>query len=402
MREKETSRCVFLRSPAMAEEPRLFKLARRGQLEELKDALRLGDAGGQRCGRSGDTLLHLAARHGHLRLLAWLLEELALDVEAANGDYKRPLHEAASMGHGECVSYLLARGASVDPLKRADWTPLMMACTRRNLEVIKDLVEHGADPLLKNKDGWNCFHVASREGHGEVLRYLLAASPSSWDTESATRRTPLHTAGASTNRTAGTAVESLPSWTLSRTGTSTLPGCSWKNTGLAPQPWMLWALRRCTGRPSRRRTEPFASWWPSWVSGSTRERRPCASRRCTTRPRKDTRAPSRRCCPWAPTSTRRTGKAARPCTRRALGSTRLPLGSCSALACGTPRIAQAPWHGSSRGSQRSSGFSENRMSAPEAPPGEKKPLRFSALAVGRVSAEDVPKEKTAPGPFLRP
>lgn len=71
----------------------------------------------------------------------------------------------------------------------------MMACTRRNLEVIKDLVEHGADPLLKNKDGWNCFHVASREGHGEVLRYLLAASPSSWDTESATRRTPLHTAG---------------------------------------------------------------------------------------------------------------------------------------------------------------------------------------------------------------
>lgn len=71
----------------------------------------------------------------------------------------------------------------------------MMACTRQNLEVIKDLVEHGANPLLKNKDGWNCFHIASREGHGQVLSYLLAASPSSWDTESTTRRTPLHTAG---------------------------------------------------------------------------------------------------------------------------------------------------------------------------------------------------------------
>lgn len=69
-----------------------------------------------------------------------------------------------------------------------------MACTRQNLEVIKDLVEHGANPLLKNKDGWNCFHIASREGHGQVLSYLLAASPSSWDTESTTRRTPLHTA----------------------------------------------------------------------------------------------------------------------------------------------------------------------------------------------------------------
>lgn len=37
--------------------------------------------------------------------------------------------------------------------------------------------------------------------------------------------------GAGTSRTAGTIVESLPSWTLSSTGTSTLPGCSWKNTG---------------------------------------------------------------------------------------------------------------------------------------------------------------------------
>uniref|UniRef100_A0A493T3U4 Ankyrin repeat domain 16 n=1 Tax=Anas platyrhynchos platyrhynchos TaxID=8840 RepID=A0A493T3U4_ANAPP len=178
----------------MTEEPRLFKLAQRGQLELLKDALRGGDAAGQRCGRSGDTLLHLAARHGHLHLLAWLLEELELDIEVANGDYKRPLHEAASAGHGECVSYLLAKGACVDALKRGDWTPLMMACTRQNLEVIKDLVEHGANPLLKNKDGWNCFHIASREGHGQVLSYLLAASPSSWDTESTTRRTPLHTA----------------------------------------------------------------------------------------------------------------------------------------------------------------------------------------------------------------
>ncbi|OPJ76420.1 ankyrin repeat domain-containing protein 16 isoform B [Patagioenas fasciata monilis] len=70
----------------------------------------------------------------------------------------------------------------------------MMACTRKNLEVIKALVEHGANPLLKNKDGWNCFHIASREGHPQVLRYLLDVSPSCWDTESTIKRTPLHTA----------------------------------------------------------------------------------------------------------------------------------------------------------------------------------------------------------------
>lgn len=80
------------------------------------------------------------------------------------------------MGHRDCVRNLLGGGAVVDSLKKADWTPLMMACTRKNLEVIQDLVEHGANPLPKNKDGWNSFHIASREAmHGrfEAVQELL-------------------------------------------------------------------------------------------------------------------------------------------------------------------------------------------------------------------------------------
>ncbi|XP_070111112.1 ankyrin repeat domain-containing protein 16 isoform X2 [Equus przewalskii] len=73
-------------------------------------------------------------------------------------------------------------------------TPLMMACTRKNLGVIQDLVEHGANPLLKNKDGWNSFHIASREGDPLILQYLLTVCPAAWKTESKIGRTPLHTA----------------------------------------------------------------------------------------------------------------------------------------------------------------------------------------------------------------
>lgn len=73
-------------------------------------------------------------------------------------------------------------------------TPLMMACTKKNLEVIQDLVDHGANPLLRNKDGWNSFHIASREGDPLVLQYLLTVCPAAWKTESTTGRTPLHTA----------------------------------------------------------------------------------------------------------------------------------------------------------------------------------------------------------------
>ncbi|XP_032114093.1 ankyrin repeat domain-containing protein 16 isoform X3 [Sapajus apella] len=171
---------------------RLFRLVQEGRLRALQEEP-LAAAG---CpGPAGDTLLHCAARHGRLDVLAYLAEAWGMDIEAANRDYKRPLHEAASMGHRNCVRYLLGRGAAVDSLKKADWTPLMMACTRKNLGVIQDLVEHGANPLLKNKDGWNSFHIASREGDPLILQYLLTVCPDAWKTESKIRRTPLHTAG---------------------------------------------------------------------------------------------------------------------------------------------------------------------------------------------------------------
>uniref|UniRef100_A0A8D0G805 Ankyrin repeat domain-containing protein 16 n=1 Tax=Sphenodon punctatus TaxID=8508 RepID=A0A8D0G805_SPHPU len=185
---------------ADGERPKLLpKLIQEGRLEVLKEELGRdkelsGRVRRKHYGRSGDTLLHYAARHGHLGILAYLVETLGMDLEGFNNDYKRPLHEASSMGRRDCVLYLLANGAAVDCLKKADWTPLMMACTRRNLEVIKDLIEHGANPLLKNKDGWNSFHIASREGDPQIIRYLLDVSPGSWDTESKIKRTPLHTA----------------------------------------------------------------------------------------------------------------------------------------------------------------------------------------------------------------
>ncbi|TNN45673.1 Ankyrin repeat domain-containing protein 16 [Liparis tanakae] len=179
----------------------LAKLAQEGPLSSMEEAISSGGsaavqtAGGMHFGRSGDTLLHFAARRGHLDIVEYLVEQLGADVEVHNNDYKRPLHEAASMSHQACVSYLLREGAAVDSLKKADWTPLMMACTRRNLGVVQELLRRGADPALQNKDGWNSFHVACREGDPPVVRHLLAAAPDVWRTASKTRRTPLHTAG---------------------------------------------------------------------------------------------------------------------------------------------------------------------------------------------------------------
>ncbi|XP_070558988.1 ankyrin repeat domain-containing protein 16-like isoform X2 [Ptychodera flava] len=143
--------------------------------------------------KSGDTAAHLAARHGHVSILT-VLNSFGASFEMENLDGKRALHEAAISGQDDCVKYLLSVKANVDPLKRADWTPLMLACTKSNLRVIQELVNHGADLRLRNKDGWNCFHIAAREGHTDILKYILDCNNDIWDTVSKNGRTPLHTA----------------------------------------------------------------------------------------------------------------------------------------------------------------------------------------------------------------
>jgi ankyrin repeat protein len=112
--------------------------------------------------RHGGTPLLTAARRGQLEVLRTLLAEHGVPLEHTNTDGKTALHEAAQEGHVDCVRLLLGSGAQVDSLKKADWTPLMLACTKENLAVVEELVKNGASLSLVNKDGWTPFHIACR------------------------------------------------------------------------------------------------------------------------------------------------------------------------------------------------------------------------------------------------
>lgn len=72
----------------------------------------------------------------------------------------------------------------------------MLACTKDCLSTVQTLVNSGASLSLRNKDGWNPFHIAAREGHAVIVSFLLESLPNSkhWDTTSKNGRTPLHTA----------------------------------------------------------------------------------------------------------------------------------------------------------------------------------------------------------------
>lgn len=70
--------------------------------------------------RHGDTVLHVAARHGHQPILKYIHEDLGVELNHGNLDGKSALHEAAQQGHVECIRYLLEAGCHVDCLKKAD------------------------------------------------------------------------------------------------------------------------------------------------------------------------------------------------------------------------------------------------------------------------------------------
>ena len=70
----------------------------------------------------------------------------------------------------------------------------MLACTRDCLCIIQLLVEAGARLDLKNKDGWNAFMIACRQGNIPILSYLLASDSGVCQCVSRNGRVPLHTA----------------------------------------------------------------------------------------------------------------------------------------------------------------------------------------------------------------
>ena len=52
-------------------------------------------------------------------------------------------------------------------------TPLYIACKNGNINVVKYLVENGADINKKNKDKWTPLFIACYKEHIPIVKYLV-------------------------------------------------------------------------------------------------------------------------------------------------------------------------------------------------------------------------------------
>lgn len=121
-----------------------------------------------------ETLMHIAARGGHLVAMKWLKKhdrELDVDVPSNNGD--RPIHLATRAGHIDAVRWLLDNGkAGINVSGQGGQTPMHYAVNAGELDMMRYLEKWGADLSVKTNGGISLMTAAAIVGQVESIRCL--------------------------------------------------------------------------------------------------------------------------------------------------------------------------------------------------------------------------------------
>ena len=120
---------------------------------------------------AGETALLIASFYGNLGLVVWLLANGA-DPDVLDRKNKSALFHAISKNHVDTVAALLNKGARVDVAHNAGKDPLLFLALR-NPEMVRLLVEAGADVNLANSAGTAPINLATAHGDREVVEKLI-------------------------------------------------------------------------------------------------------------------------------------------------------------------------------------------------------------------------------------
>lgn len=122
----------------------------------------------------------ISTSEGYLELLRLTLAAGA-DVRSLDNYNGTGLIRAADRGHVEIVEELLATEIDVDHVNRLGWTALLEAIILgdggpRHTEVVRLLVEAGADVGLSDGNGASPLAHARERGYGDMVRILEGAA----------------------------------------------------------------------------------------------------------------------------------------------------------------------------------------------------------------------------------
>lgn len=108
--------------------------------------------------------------------IAKILIQAEADCEMPNKNKLTPLHFACKYGNKEIVEILLNKNVDVNVIDNTDSSPLYYAVDRQDPIITKMLIDHGADPLLRNIEGKSIFSLAKSNEMITILRNAVSNS----------------------------------------------------------------------------------------------------------------------------------------------------------------------------------------------------------------------------------
>ena len=96
-------------------------------------------------------------------------------VNAYAEDGFQPLGLACFFGHFEAAEYLVKAGASINSASRngLNAAPIQSAAAAGHAKIVKMLLEHRADPNVREQGGYTPLHAAAQNGDEGMIRALL-------------------------------------------------------------------------------------------------------------------------------------------------------------------------------------------------------------------------------------
>ena len=159
----------------------VFEAAGFGDVDRLTELLEAEPSLVNDYSGDGFTALHFAAFFGRPDAASLLIERGA-EVDAFGRGWMTgtAIHSAVSRLHGDIVRILLDAGANPNVRQSAGWTPLHAAAMNGDLTSVELLLASGADPTATNEEGRSVADLANESGDdatADRIRSALQAAP---------------------------------------------------------------------------------------------------------------------------------------------------------------------------------------------------------------------------------
>nr|CAH7740108.1 unnamed protein product [Callosobruchus chinensis] len=128
---------------------------------------------------SGNTAMHYAVSHSNFDVVSILLDSKVCDINRPNkAGYTSvmlvSLAEVISQTHANVVRRLFQLADVNIRAKQHGQTALMLAVSHGHLDMVKMLLEAGADINIQDEDGSTALMCAAEHGHIEIVKHFLS------------------------------------------------------------------------------------------------------------------------------------------------------------------------------------------------------------------------------------